>query len=136
MAEPKIAEEVAESEFERFALAMDLDTNVDKMSVDVATGFTELRRVVTRAMQRGSVVIDEKGQPVFTPQYDKDVTPVTFYESSGAALMSMDRKKDGEHVAKKFTAMGAMTKTSALRFSSMDMRDLKVCQAFYLLFLA
>ena len=136
MLKEKIAEEVAEQEFERFAFAMDLDTNIEKMGEEAAGGFTALRRVVTRAMQRGSVVIDESGQAVFTPQYDKDTTPLTFYVSDGSVLTSMDKKKDSEHVMKKFMAMGVMTKTSAGRFSTMDVRDLKICQALYLLFLA
>lgn len=136
MAEEKIAEEVAESEFQRFLLAMDLDSDVEKMSEEVAGGFVALRRVVIRAMQRRSLVIDDNGQAVFTPQYDKDATPVTFYVSDGSVLSSMDKKKENEQVLKKFTAMGVMTKTNAVRFSTMDVRDLKICQALYLLFLA
>lgn len=136
MAEPKIAEEVAESEFERFALEMDLDTNTEKMSEDRLAAFTELRRVAVRALMRGSLVIDDGGQAVFTPQYDKDTKPLTFFASDGTVLSSMDKKKESEPVAKKYTAMGAITKTSAARFNAMDTRDLKVCQALYLLFLA
>ncbi len=136
MAEPKIAEDVAEAEFERFALAMDLDTSVDKMSEEVAAQHSVLRRVVIRAMQRGSLVIDAAGQPLFTPQYDKDVTTITFYAPTGATLMSMDKRKENEPNARKYIAMGEMTKTNAGRFSGMDMRDLKICQAIYMLFLA
>lgn len=136
MVEPKIAEEVALAEFMKIAEAMDLDTDVEKMSEEAAGGFVELRRVLIRAIQRGSLVVDDKGQPVFTPQYDKNTEPLTFYAPDGAVFSSMDKKKQSEPVAKKYTAMGGMTKTSAARFNAMDARDLKICQALYLLFLS
>jgi len=126
---------VAEGEFQRFAESMDLDLDTKRMSAQELGEFEGLKRHVIRAMEQGRLVIDDKGQPVYTPKLG-DTKPITFYEPDGAVLMSADKKKAGENVAKTYAAMGAMTKTSAQRFSDMKGRDLKVCQALYLLFLA
>lgn len=134
MAEQKIATEVAEAEFQRFAEAMDLDTNVERMDEEDKTAFNNQKRRVVRAIEDGNLVVDDKGQPVFTPQLG-DTTPITFYEPTGASLMSMDKKKANENVAKVFGTLGDMTKTSAGRFAALKGRDVKVCQALYLLFL-
>jgi hypothetical protein len=129
------ATSVAEDEFARFASEMDLDLSVERMDAKELDEFKSLKRVVIRALELGRLIIDESGQPVYTPQVG-DKKPITFFEPDGAVLMSADKKKAGENVAKTYTAMGAMTKTSADRFANMKGRDLKVCQALYLLFLA
>ncbi len=134
MAEQKVATEVAQAEFERFAEAMDLDTDVDRMDEDDKTAFTNQKRRVVRAIEDGHLVVDDKGQPVYTPQLG-DQTPITFYEPTGVSLMSMDKKKANENVAKVFATLADMTKTSSQRFASMKGRDVKLCQALYLLFL-
>jgi hypothetical protein len=136
MTEEKIAPEVAQAEFERFALTFDLETDVEQMTKDQADGFTVMRQTVIRAMRGGSLVVNDKGLPVYTPRFSKETEPLTFYEFDGTTFSNMDKKKDNEHVAKKYAAMGTMTKTNAARFHAMDGRDLKICQALYLLFLS
>jgi hypothetical protein len=131
-----IATSVAEDEFARFVEAMDLDVNETQMTSEERDAFRGLKRTILRAMEACRLVIDDNGQPVYTPQVGNNTKPITFYEPDGAALMSMDKKKAGENVAKTYAAMGAMTKNDASRFAEMKGRDLKVCQALYLLFLA
>lgn len=133
MSELVVAASVAEDEFQRFADAMDLDVDVERMDKDDRDAFGRNKRRITRAIELGRLVIDDKGQPVYTPQ---NGATITFYEPSGASLLSMDKKKDGENVAKTYATMADMTRTSAERFSSMPARDLKICQSLYLLFLA
>jgi hypothetical protein len=130
-----IVPSVAESEFARFAEAMDLDLDVARMDANELDQFKGLKRAVIRAMEFGRLVIDEKGQPIYTPQLG-DTKPITFYEPDGAVLLSSDKKKAGEGTAKMYAQMAAQTKTNADRFANMKGRDLKVCQALYLLFLA
>ena len=134
-AEQVIATSVAEDEFARFIESMDLDAEEAHMTTEERDAFRGLKRTVLRAMCTGRLVIDDKGQPVYTPQIG-NTKPITFHEPDGASIMSMDKKKAGENVAKTYAAMGAMTKTDASRFAEMKGRDLKVCQALYLLFLA
>jgi len=130
----KIGADVAEQEFQRFADAMDLDISPEPMDDEDRAGFEKQKRRIIRAMVAGALVIDEDGQPVFTPQAS-DSAPVTFHEPDGAALMSMDKRKKGEDMGKMMAIMGAITKTNAKTFSAMKQRDLNVCIAITTLFL-
>lgn len=131
----KIAKEVAEQEFERFADAMDLDVDTSTMDDDDRKGFEQQKGRIVSAICSGSLVINDNGEPVFTPQRSKDAGPITFQEPDGAALMAMDRKKKSEDIGKLYATMGAMTGTNAKTFSGMKMADLKVCMAITTLFL-
>jgi hypothetical protein len=130
--EPKVSAEVAEAEFARFTEAMDLDVDVSKMDEDDRKGFDDARSTIERAIMRGSLVIDDKGQPIYTPQ---DGKPITFYEPTGASIMAMDGHKKGHDAAKMFALMADMTKTTAKTFAQLNMRDFKVCQKIVMLFL-
>lgn len=131
----KIAKEMAEQEFDRFAEAMDLNVDTTKMDLEDKQGFTEQHGRLINAIQKGSLVINDNGEPVFTPQRTQGTDPITFYEPTGASLMAMDRKKQTEDIAKMFAAMGDITKTHANIFSKMRMSDLKVCMAITMFFL-
>jgi hypothetical protein len=130
-----IALEVAEQEFDRFVDSMDLDVNTAHMDADDKKDLDQLRSRIISAIQAGSLVINDNGEPVFTPQRTNDAAPITFHEPTGATLMAMDRKKKTEDVGKLYASMGDMTKTSAATFSKMRMSDLKVCTAVTTLFL-
>lgn len=130
-----VAREVAEAEFGRFAEAMDLDFDIKRMDADDLKGFQEQKHRIVRAIMRGILVVDPKGQFVYTPQTGADRSPITFYEPTGASMMAMDRKKKGEDVGKMYASMGDMTRVSPDRFAKMLARDLKVCQAIAVLFL-
>lgn len=131
----KIAKEVAEAEFDRFAEAMDLDVDPADMDEEDKKSFEQQRQRVVKAIQSGSLVINENGEPVFTPQRTKDAEPLTFHEPTGASLMAMDRKKKTEDIGKLYATMGDITKTHASTFSKMPMGDLKICMALVTLFL-
>lgn len=131
----KVAKEVAEAEFTRFVEAMDLDVDPADMDEDDKKGFNQQRERIVSAICAGSLVINDEGEPVFTPQRTKDAEPLTFHEPTGASLMAMDRKKRNEDVGKMYSLMGEITKTHASTFSKMKMADLKVCQAVTTLFL-
>jgi hypothetical protein len=135
MAEFKIALEVAEAEFNRFADAMELDVSTDSMDEEDKKGFEQQKSVLLKAIQKGALVFNEAGEPIYTPQRTDDADPITFYEPTGASLMAMDKRKKTEDVGKMYALMGDMTKTSAATFSRMKMADLKVCQAIAVLFL-
>lgn len=130
------AREVAEAEFERFAAAMDLEFDTKRMDADDLKSFNEQKHRILRAIMRGHLVVDGKGQFVYTPQGGSDHTPITFYEPTGASMMAMDRKKKGEDVGKMYATMADMTRTSPERFARMANRDLKICQTIAVLFLA
>lgn len=130
--ESKIPRELAESEFERFAEAMDLDIDRTRMDADDQKGLDEAKQVLFRAMERGQLVIDEKGQPVFTPSSGE---PITFYEPTGASFISMDAKKKDHQVAKLIAIMADITRLPEKIFSKLPNRDFKVCRTIVTLFL-
>ena len=131
----KIALEVAESEFTRFVDLMDLDVELSDMDEDDRKGFKQQKDRMISAIRSGSLVINDSGEPIFTPQRTSDCNSITFYEPTGASLMAMDRKKKTEDIGKLYATMGDMTKTNANIFSKMKMADLKVCMAIATLFL-
>jgi hypothetical protein len=129
-----VAKEVAESEFSRFIEAMDLDIDSSSMDAEDLKSFESAKRKILRAIERGQLVIDDKGQPVFAPQMSK-TEPITFYEPTGASFMAMDAKKKGHDVAKMFSVMADMTRRDIKTFSQLANRDFQVCQAIVMLFL-
>jgi len=131
----KIAKAVAEADFNRFVLAMDLDVEPADMDQEDKKGFDQQKDRFIAAIQVGSLVVNDDYEPVFTPQRTKDAGPITFHEPTGAALMAMDRKKKTEDIGKLYAAMGEITKNHANVFSKMKMADLKVCMAITTLFL-
>ncbi len=131
----KIAKEVVEQEFNRFVESMDLDVDPADMDEDDRKGFTQQKDRVMAAIQSGSLVIKDNGEPVFTPQRTNGADAITFHEPTGASLMAMDRKKKTEDIGKLYAAMGDITRTHANVFSKMKMADLKVCMAITTLFL-
>lgn len=131
----KVAKDVAELEFDRFIDSMDLDVNTDGMDDDEKKDLSLHKGRVVRAIMVGSLVINEEGEPVFTPQR-QDRDPLTFHEPGGDTLMAMDRKKASQEIGKMFVAMASITKTHSKGFSDMKMADLKICLAITTLFLA
>lgn len=132
----KIAQEVAEQEFSRFVDAMALDVDESGMDEEDLEGFKQQKDKIIKAICDGSLIINDAGEPVFTPTRVKDAEPITFHEPDGAALMAMDRRKSKENIAKLYATMGEITKLPAKTFATMKMADLKVCLAIVTLFLA
>lgn len=131
----KVASEVAEAEFDRFAEAMDLDVEPKGMDEEDLSTFRTCKRQMLREMLRGNLVINEKGEAAYTPKVG-NTEQLTFHEPDGAALMSMDRTKKGHDQKKLNSLMAEMTQTNEARFSSMKQRDLRICSSITILFLA
>ncbi len=132
MSNGKIAPEVAEAEFERFATKMRLDLDPDGLDSDDRKNLADAKRRFLNAMQRGLLIVDDAGQPVFTPEQGD---AITFYRPRGATLMAMDVKKVGHDVTKGLAAMAEMTKQNIVRYHDMPYPDLRICQAIVALFL-
>ena len=133
--ETKVSQDVAEQEFERFVEANSLMLEFPGMDKEDKDSLNEQKARIVHAIMSGAMVINEDGEPVFTPQRTKDAAALTFHEPTGASLMAMDRKKRNEDVGKLYATMGDMTRTDAKTFSGMKMADLKVCIAVTTLFL-
>ena len=130
---PKVAHEVAEAELAKFFDLMDLDFDTSKMDEEDQGEFkVHTDRLIT-AIQEGSLIIDDKGQPCFTPTGDGNT--ITFHEPTGASLMAMDQKRGDRNVTKMFAFMADMTRTHESLFAKMAYRDLRVCLAITTLFM-
>lgn len=135
MPEDKVSAEMAEQEFDRFAESMDLEFDTSSMDPEDKKGFDHNKGIIIKAIQKGSLFIDDKGQPVYTPQRTADVAPIVFKEPTGASLMAMDSGKKAEDVKKLYHVMADVTGREPKVFSNMKMADLKVCMAVITLFL-
>lgn len=123
----KISPDVAVKELERFFDAMDLDVDPEYMDEDDQRSFDANHRKLVRSIVDGHLVINDKGEPVYTPKSGNGES-ITFHEPTGASLQAMRGKKD-QDVDKLFGAMADMTHTSVATFSLMKHRDLKICTA-------
>lgn len=131
----KIDRETAALEFDRFAEIMDLDLSMVGLSSDDKADLEGAREKVVAAICRGSVVITDDGEPVFTPARSDIVDPITFYEPTGASLMAMDKVKKSADIRKTYTVLADITRKDASTFSALKIGDLKVCLAVLTLFL-
>jgi hypothetical protein len=136
-ADPKVAKEVAEQEFERWAEAMGLRRMFDPATLDEEDkkALAIHRGALLGAIEDGNLTVNDEGEFVFTPVMG-DRTPLTFHEPDGAMLRTADTVKMGEGVSREQKLLGAITKTSASRFSGMKRRDLTICDSIFSLFLA
>lgn len=131
----KIALEVAEQEFGRFVDEMDLDLDTSQMDAEDLTAFNKQRNRIVRAIQSGHLIINENGEPVYTPwrASSKIKEPITFRERTGASLMAMDGKKKGHDVTKTYAIMGDMCGVHPNVFAGLSGPDIKVCEAIFAL---
>lgn len=128
----KIPADMAEQEFEKFAEAMDIDINVERMDDEDAKDFEGLKNKIVGAIMKGSLVISDNGEPVLSLS---DGESLTFSEPTGASLMATDKRKKTENVARLSVIMAEMCGVPVQVFAKMPMRDFKVCQSITTLFL-
>lgn len=127
-----IDKETAEAEFERFCEMADLDLD-EALDEEEKSTLENLRRTFVKAVMRGRLVINEKGEAEYTPEQGG---VITFYEVRGETLLASDSVKQGKDIARMFAMLGAMTRQPPARFAKMPMRDFKVCKAVFLLFMS
>lgn len=134
----KVATEVAEGEFARWADSMGLElpdaAKLAKMNDEDRRSLEEQVARVQRAIELGNLVVDDTGNFVFTPVVG-DRTPITFFEPTGASIMAMDQRKAGHVIAKTYAVLADITKQPIQRFAAMANRDRKICEAILSLFL-
>lgn len=134
----EVADDVHEAEFKRFLEAMDLveKTDSSKLDAEDSKALANVKATILSAMRRGSLVIDQEGRPVFTPQKEDNGAPLVFHEPTGAELMAMDKAKPGAGIERQNKFLAAITRQAPVRFAKMYQRDYTVCQSLIVLFLA
>ena len=128
-----VALEVAEAEFDRFVESMDLDLDTTKMDAEDLTAFSKQRSRIIKAMQKGSLLINEDGEAVYVPQHkrSKHKEAITFHERTGASLMAMDGKKKNHDVAKTYAVLADMCNVHPSVFAGLVGTDVKICEALF-----
>lgn len=133
----KIGREVAEAEFARFVEAMGLKAKVNPEGLDAkdAESLADTINLLLRTIESGHLVIDEKGQAVFTPQVSGG-EPIVFPEPRGADIMAMDQAKEGRKIEAQNKVLASITKQNPQRYSQMLLRDYDVISALCGIFFA
>lgn len=135
MTEYKVSREAAETEFNAFCDALDIDRDVESMNEADQKGFESNRERLVLAIMKGDLVFNDQSLPVYTCRRSDLPNPLTFHEQTGADLMAMDRKKDGQNIGKLLALMDSLTKSAPGTASKLNGVDLKVCTAIVTLFL-
>lgn len=135
MVDDVIDRATAEAEFNRFVDLMDLDMTDAGTDPEEKADKEGARDKIVTSIMRGALVINDDGEPVFTPVRSGDVVPITFHEPTGASLMAMDRVKKNADIKKTYSVLAEITKQNPQLFSALKMGDLKVCLAVLTLFL-
>ena len=133
--ENKIAADVAQAEFERFTDAMDIDVDTAELDAEDLTAFTKQKNRIIRAIQNGSLIINDNGEAVYTPcrPASKHTDAITFHERTGASLMAMDGKKKNHDVAKTYAVLADMCRVHPKIFAGLSGTDVKICEALFAL---
>lgn len=131
--EQVVDNDTAEVEFNRFTSSMDLDVDTSFMDAEDITAFEKQKRRIISAICNGSLVINEDGEPVYTPQKSPNKEAITFHERTGASVIAMDGKKKNHNVAQTYAVMAEMTKMHPSVFAKMKGIDIKICEALFAL---
>lgn len=130
------AMEVAEQEFDRWADAWRIDTEVLTMDEDDAEDFKNLKRKVLLSIRRGDTTITAEGNlhyKLFQPV--GRLSEVEVKRPKGAAYFDMDKSKDGKNMNKMGHFLAAAIGEPIGVFAKMDGVDMKYFQVIYNLFL-
>ena len=130
-----VSKDMAESEFDRFTEAMDLDLDTSDMDAEDLTAFNKQKSKVVKAIMLGSLVVNDNGEVVYTPRNAKSKykEALTFHERTGASLMAMDGTKKNHDVTKTYKVLADMCKVHPSVFAGLVGIDVKICEALFAL---
>jgi hypothetical protein len=120
----KVATEVAETEFARWAEAFDIDTDTADLDDEELKAFEAFSSKFIKRVESGALTVDEDGVLFFAPRGD-DGDRLRFDEPTGALLSS--RQKNDTDVQAARRALGAWAGVEPKRFADMKLRDFNFC---------
>lgn len=135
MVSETVSSDVADAEFERWTDSMDIDVDLTTLDAEDLSAFNKQKSRITKAIRSGSLVINEHGEAVYTPQHrnSKHKDAIVFHERTGASLMAMDGRKKGHDVAKTYAVMADMCQVHPSVFAGLVGSDVKTCEALFAL---
>ncbi|UGC98015.1 hypothetical protein [Oceanospirillum phage vB_OsaM_PD0307] len=120
----KVATEVAQQEFERWAETFEIDISTDAFDPEELKAFDGFKAKFIKRIETGALTIDDDGVIEFSPRGD-DGDPLKFDEPTGA-LLSARQKNDTEIQAAR-RVLASWTGVAPKRFAEMKLRDFNFC---------
>lgn len=120
----KVATEVAQQEFERWAEAFEIDITTDALDPEELKAFEGFKAKFIKRVETGALTVDENGTIEFTPRGD-DGEPLKFDEPTGALLSA--RQKNDTDIQAARRVMAAWCGVAPKRFADMKLRDFNFC---------
>lgn len=131
---PRVDRESAELEFERFLDVMRLRRRWKKQrDAEAQANIDEAREVFIEAMQVGSLVVSENGEPTFSPESNPEKT-ITFRMPTGKTIMAVDGERETQKVHQFYAMLADATGETKQTFVKLPHYDMDVVQAIALLF--
>jgi hypothetical protein len=120
----KVANDVAQQEFERWADTFEIDTSTDGFDEEEIKAFDAFKSKFIKRVETGALTVDDDGLIEFSPRGD-DGEPLKFDEPTGA-LLSARQKNDSDIQAAR-RVLAAWTGAAPKRFADMKLRDFNFC---------
>jgi hypothetical protein len=133
-ATPKVAREVAESEFLRICDAFRIEHDTSALPADELEEWKDLTEPIIRNIMRGIIIVDDEGKPTYTPP--GAAAGVTFHFPTGATLTALETYPREKQIANMMAAIAEMTHTDRSDFGKMRAADVQACCRLGKLFLA
>ena len=124
--------EVAEQEFERMCRTRRVETDIEEMDEKARESFEGRKRKVVKAIMRGLLVVNDAGDPTYTPPV-VGAKPLVFHKLTGAALIAHD--KANGHMGAITLTLAECTQTSPSELAKLDAKDYQFCCELVNLFL-
>jgi hypothetical protein len=115
----------ASAEFDRWGELLDFDFDPQYMNAETLEDFQNKRRMITKEIQSGRIVIGSDGDLTYTLKAPvKGVTALTFpADPDGNALLAMDQSKEGRFFAKLFAFTQSLTGAPPGTAAALKRRD-------------
>lgn len=120
---PEVEKEAALAEFERLAAAADVDIDVTNMSEEDAEDVSEVKSLLTSAIERGVLSVDDKGQAILAVS---EGNPITFRVPKGSDLMIMANASDTKRMTAMVQFVCAITGQDSRRIGSLRKKEWKL----------
>ena len=133
--ESKVSRDMADAEFNRFIESMDVDVDESEMDSEDKAAFNKQRNKIVKAIEKGTLVINDSGEAVLTPANEKSKhkDAITFHERTGASLLAMDGHNKHQDAAKTYAVMADMCRVPRKVFAGLVGSDIKICEAIFAL---
>lgn len=130
-APPKIAREVAATEFARMCEAYRIEVDVERDDEETAE-WDEISGAIIRDMMSGELVVDEQGLPTFTPPGGP---AFKFHKATGATYTALETYPSAKQMQNMIAAVAELTRTDKPTLSKLEAPDFQALLRLAKLFL-